>query len=86
MMASAPRVLSTIMTALPSWPLLRRFGCSCAQKSEVRHTHCAVPASKMVVMVGMSSWITNSTFRPSWSNSEPGWVVRLWPLATSAGA
>ena len=31
MMASAPRVLSTIITALPSWPLLRRFGCSCAQ-------------------------------------------------------
>jgi hypothetical protein len=51
--------LSTIITARPSWPLLRRFGCSCAQKSEVRQAHCAVPASKMVDSVGMSSWMTN---------------------------
>ena len=39
--------------------------------------HCAVPASKTVAVAGMSSWITNSTFKPSLSNSEPDCVVRL---------
>ncbi|KFB72425.1 MAG: hypothetical protein AW09_002379 [Candidatus Accumulibacter phosphatis] len=53
--ASPPWVLSTIITALPSRPALRRLGCSCAQKSEVRQAHCAAPDSKMVASVGMSS-------------------------------
>jgi hypothetical protein len=63
--ASPPWVLSTITTALASWPELRRLGCSWAQKSEVRQAHCAVLDSNSVVSVGMSSLMTNSTFSPS---------------------
>ena len=63
--ASAPWVLSTIMMARPSSLVLIRLGCSCAQKSEVRQAHCAVLLSKMVVSVGMSSWMMNSTFTPA---------------------
>ena len=84
--ASPPWVLSTIITARPSRPALRRFGCSCAQKSEVRHAHCAVPASKIVDSVGMSSWMRNSTLTLCLAYSEPGCVFRLLPFATSAGA
>jgi hypothetical protein len=65
MTASAPWVLSTIMIARASRPLLRRLGCSWAQKSLVRQAHCAAPDSKIVASVGRSSWMTNSTFTPA---------------------